>query len=241
MTQAFLARHLVRDAAGHIRARHAAADRAFDLHVRRDVDDDDLVVALPAARFEQQRRFDDVDPIASALFRFAHHACFLGEHDRVNEGVQLLRFLGVGEGERGELLPIDLAIRQENARTVRPHDRFVASFTRAVEPRDDGVGVDRDAAEAGQHAHDGRLPAGDAAGEANAQHRASARDGIGGHHPRLRFAASTVFFISIAIVIGPTPPGTGVIHDATSRTRAKSTSPTSTVPFFCSRRVLSGS
>src|SRR2546423_1148065 len=43
-------------------------------------------------------------------------------------------------------------------------------------------------------------------------------------------AARTVFSISIAIVIGPTPPGTGVIFEATSRTDSKSTSPCSRVP-----------
>ncbi|MGA9522383.1 MAG: hypothetical protein WBV82_13020 [Myxococcaceae bacterium] len=31
---------------------------------------------------------------------------------------------------------------------------------------------------------------------------------------RAAFAASSVFFISMAMVIGPTPPGTGVIHEA---------------------------
>jgi hypothetical protein len=34
-----------------------------------------------------------------------------------------------------------------------------------------------------------------------------------------------VFFISIALVIGPTPPGTGVIADALLSQEAKSTSP----------------
>src|SRR5207247_2912385 len=43
-------------------------------------------------------------------------------------------------------------------------------------------------------------------------------------------AARTVFCISIAIVIGPTPPGFGVIMPATGWTRAKSTSPTSRAP-----------
>src|SRR5690606_41124069 len=41
-----------------------------------------------------------------------------------------------------------------------------------------------------------------------------------------RRAASSVFWSSIAIVIGPTPPGTGVIQPAFSRTASKSTSPT---------------
>ena len=37
----------------------------------------------------------------------------------------------------------------------------------------------------------------------------------------------SVFFISIAIVIGPTPPGTGVIAPAIGSAVLKSTSPTS--------------
>jgi hypothetical protein len=37
----------------------------------------------------------------------------------------------------------------------------------------------------------------------------------------------TVFLISMATVIGPTPPGTGVIFEASEETPGKSTSPTS--------------
>lgn len=36
----------------------------------------------------------------------------------------------------------------------------------------------------------------------------------------------------MATVIGPTPPGTGVIQDATSFTASKSTSPTRRLPDF---------
>ena len=43
---------------------------------------------------------------------------------------------------------------------------------------------------------------------------------------RLLQAAVTVFLNKQAIVIGPTPPGTGVIADATFETLSKSTSPT---------------
>src|SRR5438105_10610058 len=42
----------------------------------------------------------------------------------------------------------------------------------------------------------------------------------------LNVAALTVFDRSMAIVIGPTPPGTGAIAEAIALTRAKSTSPT---------------
>ena len=45
--------------------------------------------------------------------------------------------------------------------------------------------------------------------------------------PGVAVAAATVLMSSIATVMGPTPPGTGVIHAARSRALAKSTSPTS--------------
>ena len=75
----------------------------------------------------------------------------------------------------------------------------------------------------GESREDLRLPAGDAPGEPDAQGRG---------HQRTRpaqaaaDAAFTVFFMSRAMVRGPTPPGTGVIAEATSRTATKSTSPT---------------
>src|SRR5665213_1891883 len=45
-----------------------------------------------------------------------------------------------------------------------------------------------------------------------------------------RSAACAVLARSMAIVIGPTPPGTGVIAAAISRTASKSTSPQSRYP-----------
>ena len=38
-------------------------------------------------------------------------------------------------------------------------------------------------------------------------------------------AAASMFFMSIARVMGPTPPGTGVIYDALAETSSKHTSP----------------
>jgi len=78
-----------------------------------------------------------------------------------------------------------------------------------------GVEVQRSQSGRGEPAQDVRLPAGDSAGEADPQ---DAR----------RPAAFTVFFMSIAIVSGPTPPGTGVSAPATSRTDGACTSPTRT-------------
>ena len=48
------------------------------------------------------------------------------------------------------------------------------------------------------------------------------RNGIRGRPAAFR-AKLTVFFISIAIVIGPTPPGTGVIAPATCQHRGPAT------------------
>ena len=45
--------------------------------------------------------------------------------------------------------------------------------------------------------------------------------------PAARLADKTVLYISMVMVIGPTPPGTGVISEAFSLTAWKSTSPTS--------------
>ena len=46
------------------------------------------------------------------------------------------------------------------------------------------------------------------------------------------FAAITTLDISWATVIGPTPPGTGVIWDATLEASSNLTSPTRRYPFY---------
>src|SRR6202035_1571495 len=53
-----------------------------------------------------------------------------------------------------------------------------------------------------------------------------------------RHAASRVLRNRHAIVIGPTPPGTGVIATATRRTESKSTSPTRWLPPLGKATVL---
>ena len=49
---------------------------------------------------------------------------------------------------------------------------------------------------------------------------------------RVFFAESTVLLSNIATVMGPTPPGTGVIHDARVLAASNSTSPTRRLPDF---------
>ncbi|CAG7874281.1 unnamed protein product [Brassica rapa] len=50
--------------------------------------------------------------------------------------------------------------------------------------------------------------------------------------PMTRLAPSKVFLSSIATVIRPTPPGTGVMNPATLEASEKSTSPTNRYPDF---------
>ena len=45
-----------------------------------------------------------------------------------------------------------------------------------------------------------------------------------------RFALLTVLDINIATVIGPTPPGTGVMYETTFKASSKFTSPTKRLP-----------
>ena len=74
------------------------------------------------------------------------------------------------------------------------------------------VGVDDRHAERGELRQAVGLPRRDAAGQRDSQHRPSRAV------TSWRCAAATVFFSSIAIVSGPTPPGTGVSAPATSAT-----------------------
>jgi len=57
--------------------------------------------------------------------------------------------------------------------------------------------------------------------------------------PITNSALRTVFFNNIATVIGPTPPGTGVMNDARFATASKSTSPTvRRLPSGCFTRLI---
>src|SRR5271156_219698 len=85
-----------------------------------------------------------------------------------------------------------------------------------------------------QHRRDRGFPGCDAAGEANAQHQRGTAAAAGGlavrRAPRRSRAALMVLLINMAMVSGPTPPGTGVSAPATLATSG-CTSPTSAVPF----------
>src|SRR6185437_13148101 len=91
------------------------------------------------------------------------------------------------------------------------------------------VGMDHQAAPAGERFRDEAFAAGEAPGESDFQHL-----------PHRRSAASTVFAMSMAMVSGPTPPGTGVYAEARSTTSSGCTSPTRIPPRLSNTASFSG-
>jgi len=61
---------------------------------------------------------------------------------------------------------------------------------------------------------------------------------VGSSYSLRVFAAVTVLAINMAMVSGPTPPGTGVMRPAFGRTRVKSTSPVNTAPRFSKAAIF---
>ena len=67
----------------------------------------------------------------------------------MNERVELFGFFIGRKRHRGELRAIDLAVRAQHLIAVLSDDRGVTRFAGTIEPGDDRVGVDDNAAEAG--------------------------------------------------------------------------------------------
>ena len=82
----------------------------------------------------------------------------------------------------------------------------------------EGVGVEYETAASAQYPRNGAFSAADASGYSDAQHQLRAVAGIApagnAFRPRRMAAAFTVLLISMAMVSGPTPPGTGVYAPA---------------------------
>src|SRR5215472_7568165 len=138
----------------------------------------------------------------------------------MNQRVQARQPLRVLEHQRGQTRPGDGAIGRKDFTAKFAHHPVVGLAAWRHHLAADFVGLNHEATPAGQRFTHECLTGGDAAGQTYFQHR-----------PRRRSAEATVFDISMAMVSGPTPPGTGVYADARSAMAIGSTSPTSTLPF----------
>ena len=128
------------------------------------------------------------------------------------------RFSASAKRSRPSLRAVHCAARAENFRRRiraplrrRPPGPARAFRGRAHRRRAPAIAV-------AQHRGHGGFARSDPAGEADAQHQGCDDAAAGARAPRRMRAAFTVLLISMAMVSGPTPPGTGVYAPATSTT-----------------------
>src|SRR6266568_2975402 len=190
--QFFLDGKLGRDAAAGLRFGKAARNQEFELLLGLTPGDDEAIEFLVQAGFDKQRGFDERGVADSVPLPFVE----LTEDDvgdaRVHDGVQAVELGPVGKNNVRELDPFDQSMGQ-------------------------GIGVEDGEAYFAEHGGDGALSAGNSARESESEHffsdyRAMALDWVKENlgDARRRRAAFTVLHMSMAMVIGPTPPGTGV-------------------------------
>ncbi len=190
-----------------------------ELLLRGAVHDQQAVEAQVHAALDQERRVGH-QHASRPRAREARGPAGLGRaHARVHDAIEALPRRGVVEHQRAERRPVERAGRvQHGVAEGGPDLRERLAAGRGDRARD-GVEVERAATALGQPAQHERLAARDPARESHPQHA----------RPQLAAAAArTVFAINIAIVSGPTPPGTGVSAPATADTCGACTSPTST-------------
>ncbi len=197
-----------------------------NLLLRGTPSDHQAIQLLVKSSFNQQSGLHHRDGVRIASFDGGELANLLCKNWRVHNGVQTREALWISEHDGAKLRPVDEIIRREDAAS-KFANHCVVSFASGLDhPVRDLVRFEDVAAEFAKHRDHRGLPSGDPSGQADAQHqglaaatpalRATASVGIA---PALRRpAAFTVLLISMAIVSGPTPPGTGVIAPATSAT-----------------------
>src|SRR5712691_739952 len=217
VTQFFLDGKLGRDAAAGLRFGKAARNQAFQLLLGLAPRDDEAIELLVQAGFDEQRGFDERGVADSVPLPFVE----LPEDDvgdaRVHDGVQAVELGPVGKNNVRELDPVDAPARIGDGRSELAQDLIVcglAPFDQSVGQR---IGVEDGEAHFAEHGGDGALSAGNSARESESEHffsdyRAMALDWVKENlgDARRRRAAFTVLLMSMAMVIGPTPPGTGV-------------------------------
>src|ERR1019366_6217909 len=138
------------------------------------------------------------------------------ESGGVQERIQAGQTLRVGENAGRQGAAVDGSVGGQNLATEFLYHGLVSLSAGRHHRMADFIRLDQQATVTGQRLADKRFSAGDAARQPNLQHT-----------PKRRSAEATVLTMSMAMVRGPTPPGTGVYAPAHSTTSMGSTSPTS--------------
>src|SRR5260370_31380635 len=229
---------LAGDAAAGVFVAEAAGAETLELLRGAPTGDYEARQIFVIAGFDGERGFDE-SGIAGAIARpFGKLPVDDGLDARMNDGVEASKFSRVGEDDGGELCAIDAIAAIQNGRAKFADHFFVRGLAGLDEGVREGIGVEYGEAHFAQHDRDRGLTTGDAPGEAEAKHTLGRLPPTVGCAvatldeilPRRRRAAFTVLLMSMVMVMGPTPPGTGVSAPA-GVTASGCTSPTSTEPF----------
>ena len=162
--------------------------------------DNQTILAAITARLYQYRSFNHYDSIRLARGEFVDKLCSARADRRVNQRVEFLEAFGMAEDQRRQFAPVNRAGRVQNPRPEFLDDAAISFTVRLKHLVAEIIRFDQQTTHFGQPASDEALPARETASESDTQHIQ-------------RWCASanpTVFDISMPMVNGPTPPGTGV-------------------------------
>src|ERR1035441_1528156 len=188
----------------------------------------DSIITLVASRLDQDGRFHHRDSPRLARPELRHQLVFPANYCRMHQAVQPLQPLRRSEHQRRQRAPLDSPLSVQDLAPKFPHHLRVCFSARIERRVSQLIRLNQEATARRQRlAHEG-LAASQSPREANLQ-----------HIPGRRSAAATVLAISMAMVSGPTPPGTGVYAPPISATACRWTSPASTLPRLSNTLILS--
>ena len=141
----------------------------------------------------------------------------LTEDAGMHDGIQGCQALRIGEDDARQTRTVNVSVRGDNLGTELTAYFIVSGLPGQHRSVGNLIGTDYVATKFAHHGCNRALAAADSTGQADAEHhlleagRTAAMPAV---WPRLSRAALIVLLISMAMVSGPTPPGTGVMAPA---------------------------
>lgn len=217
MTQFFFHWQLCRNAAPRFVFAEATSRQTLKLLFRTAPSDHQPIEMFVYAGFDEQRSFDKCRVARAFALPFVELPQDNLRDPWMDNGVEPVEFGVIGKDQRAEFASVHTALAIGDRRTEFAEHFFVGGLARLYEFVRKRVGVKDREAQFAEHGRDGAFAAGDPAGQSESEHlyschRADAVDCVAETlgEARRRRAAFTVLLMSIVMVIGPTPPGTGV-------------------------------
>ena len=204
------------DTASRFSFTQAAGEEARKLLLGRAPGDHQAVKILVESGFHDERGFDESGVARAAVLPFVELVKHGFADTGMDNGVEPIEFGAVGEDEGAESGAVDAAPGIRDGGAEFTNHVVVGSLAGFDQSVGKSIGVEDGEAHFAEHGGHGAFAAGDAAGEAKSEHAADYRteadecEGEGFAEARRSRAALTVLLISMVMVMGPTPPGTGV-------------------------------